>query len=433
MTYENSWESINSRPVPEWFADAKFGIFIHWGIYSVPAYAPKGKYAEWYGRWCDERNDKEAGYYEHRVKNYGKDFRYNDFAGMFKAENFDAGEWVRLFADSGARYMNLVSKHHDGFCMYKSAYAPNWNSVDVGPHRDFCKELAEACDGSPVRFGVYHSVYEWFHPLYLRDPEEYAVKHLLPMLKELIEKYRPATLFTDGEWEHPSSVWHSTEFLQWLYNESPVKDYIVPNDRWGSETRGRLGGNLTTEYGFVSSGDGVNELIADKPAEECRGIGASFGYNRFETVDDYLSPAALISLFVDLIAAGSNLLLNVGPTADGRIPVIMEERLRQMGAWLKVNGEAVYGSRKYKNTSGDIRYTVNNGNIYAFIKRYPVGKVILDDVPYSPDLKASLLGCDAELQISEQDGKTAVDFGFIDPERMKSEYVYCVRLCRSGA
>ena len=428
MKFENSWSSLNSRPVPDWFADAKFGIFIHWGIYSVPAYAPKGNYAEWYGRWCDEPTENERGYYDYHLKTYGSNFKYNDFAGMFRAENFDAEEWVRLFSESGARYMNLVSKHHDGFCMYKSAYAPNWNSVDIGPHRDFCEELARACDGSPVRFGVYHSVYEWFHPLYLRDPEEYAVKHLIPMLKELIEKYHPSTLFTDGEWEHPSSVWHSTEFLQWLYNDSSVRDYIVPNDRWGSETRGRLGGNLTTEYGSVSSGDGVNELLADKPSEECRGIGSSFGYNKFETVDDYLSPEELISLFVDLIASGSNLLLNIGPTADGRIPVIMEERLRQMGEWLKINGEAVYGSRKYKDTSGDIKYTVNNGSIYAFIKRYPSGKIIFDDVPYSPDLTAAILGCDAELSVFEYEGKTGVDFGFIDPDRMRSQYVCCVKL-----
>ena len=115
--------------------------------------------------------------------------------------------------------------------MYDSSYAWKWNSVDVGPHRDFAMELKEALVGMDVRFGVYHSLYEWDHPLYVRDPERYSVEHLLPMMKELIEKYQPATLFTDGEWEHPSSVWHAEEFLQWLYNESSVRDFIVPNDR----------------------------------------------------------------------------------------------------------------------------------------------------------------------------------------------------------
>lgn len=432
MKYENSWESLDTRPVPGWFADAKFGIFIHWGIYSVPAYAPKGKYAEWYGRWCDERTDNDPEYYDYHVKTYGRDFKYNDFAGMFKAENFDAGEWIRLFEDAGAGYMNLVSKHHDGFCMYKSSYAPNWNSVDIGPHRDFCRELADAAKGSAVRFGVYHSVYEWFHPLYLKDPEEYALKHLLPMLKELIEKYEPATLFTDGEWEHPAEVWHSTEFLQWLYNDSPVRDFIVPNDRWGSETRGRHGGNLTTEYGFVGSGDGNNELLADKPSEECRGIGKSFGWNKFEQVGDYLSAQELISLFVDLISAGSNLLLNVGPTPDGRIPVIMEERLRQMGAWLKVNGEAVYGSRRYTcDRSGELRYTKKGNGIFAFIKRYPAGKIVLDAVPFDPDLKAEILGCDQSISTFDADGRLGVDCGFINPDKMKSKYAYTVKLSLS--
>ncbi len=435
MKYENNWESINSRPVPEWFEDAKFGIFIHWGLYSVPAYAPHGHYAEWYGCHCDVEKESpvDKQYYDYHQKTYGKDFKYADFVNMFKAENFNAKDWISLFEDAGARYMNLVSKHHDGFCLYKSKYAWNWNSVDVGPHRDFCKELSEACEGTKVKFGVYHSVYEWFHPLYLKNPEEYATEHLIPMLKELIENYKPHTLFTDGEWEHPSSVWHSTEFLQWLYNESSVKDYIVPNDRWGRETRGRLGGNLTTEYGFVGSPDtdvdNIQEL--DRVSEECRGIGGSFGWNRFETVDDYLSPKALIDMFVDLISKGQNFLLNIGPTDDGRIPVIMEERLRQMGAWLKINGEAVYASRKFCNsTTENVKYTrsKDSSKVYAFIMNYPMGGITLNDVDYSENIKVSLLGYDGVITASDNNGKLKIDFGFINPDEMKSEYVYTVKI-----
>lgn len=430
MKYENSWESLNSRPVPSWFEDAKLGIFIHWGLYSVPAYAPFGDYAEWYG-WPIGMNEEPKGsqqkYIDYHREHYGEDFKYPDFVSGFTAEHFNADEWAELFQKSGAKYMNLVSKHHDGFCLYKTDHAWNWNSVDVGPHRDFCAELKTACDARGVRFGVYHSVYEWFHPTYLEDPEKYALEHLIPMLKELVTKYEPATLFTDGEWSHPSSVWHSTEFLQWLYNESPVRDFIVPNDRWGSETRGRLGGNFTTEYGTV---DGTRKPDnPDRVTEECRGIGSSFGWNRFERVEHYMSEENLIRTFVDLVSNGSNLLLNVGPTPDGRIPVIMQERLLQLGQWLSVNGEGIYGSRKYlPGQTGDVRYTAKDGKVYAWLFRSPFGPVTLD-VDFCPEVSAELLGLeDVELTLENDGGKLKVVFPPIDPDRLPCRAAYGIRL-----
>ena len=434
MKYENNWESLNKREVPSWFEDAKFGIFIHWGLYSVPAYAPKGKYAEWYGYHCDEltersKNDKE--YYDYHQKTYGENFKYNDFVAEFKAENFDAEQWVKLFEDAGAKYMNLVSKHHDGFCLFKTKHAWNWNSVDVGPHRDFCRELKDACDKSDVRFGVYHSVYEWFHPLYLKDPEEYAVKHLIPLLKEMIEEYQPATLFTDGEWEHPSSVWHSTEFLQWLYNESSVKDFIVPNDRWGKETRGHLGGNFTTEYGWIEADKKIEDVELDRPFEECRGIGRSFGFNRNEDLADYLSAKELLETLCDLVSKGGNFLLNIGPAADGTIPVIMEERLLQMGDWLRVNGDAIYGTRIYSKSSQDgVYYTRKCDDVFAIINRFPFGSQVLDLVDYDPALKASLLGSDANLEIVDNGGKAEIVFPAINPDLLDTNWLYTIKLSK---
>ena len=432
--YENNWESLNKRPVPEWFADAKFGIFIHWGLYSVPAYAPKGKYAEWYGYHCDEiveRSANDREYYDYHQKKYGPDFKYNDFAGEFRAELFDADKWAELFQKSGAKYINFVSKHHDGFCMYKSDYAWNWNSVDVGPHRDFLMELKEALAKTDVRFGVYHSVYEWFNPVYLRNPEEYAVEHLIPMLKELIEKYQPATLFTDGEWEHPSDVWHSTEFLQWLYNESSVKDFIVPNDRWGKETRGRVGGNFTTEYGYIEEGRKIEDVELDRPFEECRGIGRSFGFNKNEDVADYLSAKELIEMLCDLVSKGGNFLLNIGPAADGTIPVIMEERLLQMGDWLRVNGEAIYGTRIYsKQLQKGIYYTKKGDDVYAIINRFPFGSQLLELVDYDPAMKAELLGSNAALEIRDNGGKAEIVFSAINPDELDSDYLYTVKLSK---
>ena len=428
MKYENNWESLNSRPVPEWFADAKFGIFIHWGIYSVPAYTKNGDYAEWYAKQLESGSPEVTAFHD-RV--YGR-AKYEDFVHGFKAELFDADRWAALFQRAGAKYINFVSKHHDGFCMYKTDYAWNWNSVDVGPHRDFLAELKAALQKTNVRFGVYHSVYEWYHPLYLKDPEEYALKHLHPMLKELIAKYEPATLFTDGEWDHPSSVWHSTEFLTWLYNESPVKDFIVPNDRWGSETRGRLGGNFTTEYGIVGNGVGaIEDVTLDRPFEECRGIGRSFGLNRIEGVDDYLSAKELIRLLVSLVSKGGNFLLNVGPAADGTIPVIMEERLVQIGDWLKVNGDAIYGTRVYtKKPQDGVYYTQKDGKVFAILDRFPFGEVTLDAVPYDPALKARLLCHPAPVSAVDDGGKLKLVFPPLDPDEMACGYMYAVELSR---
>ncbi len=426
MVYENNWQSLNSRPVPKWFRDAKFGIFIHWGLYSVPAYTGRGEYAEWYMQQI--RNPEHPSRKFHN-KTYGSHVKYEDFVSGFKAELFDAVAWAKLFQKAGAKYINLVSKHHDGFCLYPSAYAWNWNSWDVGPHRDFCMELREALEGTGVKFGVYHSVYEWFHPLYLRNPEEYALQHLHPMLKELIERYQPWTLFTDGEWDHPSEVWHSTEFLTWLYNESSVRDFIVPNDRWGRETRGHLGGNFTTEYGYISGNQKIEDIVLDRPFEECRGIGKSFGLNRIETTDDYMSAKELLETLCSLVAKGGNFLLNIGPAADGTIPVIMEERLLQMGSWLDVNGDAIYGTEIYtKEPQEGIYYTKKGDKIYAILTRFPFGAVTLDKVPYSPYRKAKLLSHPAEITVREKDGKTELVFPPIDPDEVRCQWLYAVEL-----
>ncbi len=428
--YESNWESINSRPVPQWFQDAKFGIFIHWGLYSVPAYCIRGDYSEWYQYALEGHNEKTMKTKEFHERVYGKDFKYQDFVKDFKAELFNANEWAELFQKSGAKYINLVSKHHDGFCMYKTDFAWNWNSYDVGPHRDFCAELKTALEKTDVRFGLYHSVYEWYNPLYLKNPEEYALKHFIPMMKELVEKYQPWTIFTDGEWDQTADVWHSTEFLKWLYNESSVKDFVVPNDRWGKNTRGKHGGNLTTEYGLGGFGPEEKELVMiDRYAEECRGIGASFGFNRIENPDDYLSPKELIWLLVDLVSNNSNLLLNIGPAADGTIPVIMQERLLAMGKWLSVNGDAIYSSRRYKKSSQEnVRYTQKDDKVFAFINHFPYGEIVLEDIEYKNANNATLLGSDAKITVADENGKLKLVFPCINPDNIESKDVFTVEI-----
>lgn len=407
--YTPDWASIDSRPVPGWFSDAKFGIFIHWGVYSVPAWAPANadidiwaKYSEWYWwRLKEERPEAEL-FREYHNRMYGPNFKYQDFAGDFRAEHFDPGRWAELFKRAGARYVVLTSKHHEGFALWPSTQSPNWNSVDIGPHRDLCGDLTQAVKGAGLHMGFYYSLYEWYHPLYLSNVNQYVDQHMIPQLKELVTRYEPELIFTDGEWDHPSETWKSTEFLAWLYNESKVKDNVVVNDRWGKETRSVHGGYFTTEYDMVHATKGVGET--GRPWEECRGIGNSFGYNRMETTEHYMSSTALIKLLVEKVADGGNLLLDVGPTADGRIPVIMEQRLLDMGEWLKVNGEAIYGTQPWKNrpaagkeaTAGkeqNVYYTTKGKDLYVICTRWPEKAVTVSGVakPASVTLLGSSL------------------------------------------
>lgn len=427
MFYENNWESLNSRPVPAWFGKAKFGIFIHWGLYSVPAYTARGSYAEWYKEQIWKDGEPAKIFHE---KTYGQNFKYEDFAGMFKAELFDPDEWKDLFIKSGAKYICLVTKHHDGFTLYPSEYTPFWNSVDIGPHRDIVGELKKALHDTDIRFGLYHSIYEWHHPL-MEKPEEYAIYHLVPMLKELINKYEPDLLFTDGEWDYPSDIWHSTEFLTWLFNESPVKDRIVVNDRWGSETRGKLGGYFSTEYGEIYPGKG-KLIYSGRPFEECRGIGKSFGFNRIENIDDYMSAKELLEILCTMASRGGNLLLNIGPAADGTIPVIMQERLIQIGKWLSVNGEAIYDTEKYCDPIQEQTvYTQTKENIYAIIKEFPFESISFPEIPYNDVDEVSLLGFNGKIKKENENGHIKIIFPNINPDKLRSENLYTVRMKKS--
>lgn len=346
--YAPSWESLNTRGIPEWFNREKFGIFIHWGVYSVPAYAPvipnSGySYAEWYWQRIVTKIPAFVEFHESR---YGKNFTYFDFEKSFKAELFDPSQWASVFRQAGARYVVLTSKHHEGYALWDNPQANqtwgrNWNAVSGTPGRDLLGELSRAVRDSGLKMGYYFSLYEWYNPLWLKDKKAYVEQHMIPQFKDLVTKYRPAVIFSDGEWDLPDTAWKSEELLAWLFNDSPVKDEVVVNDRWGSNTRNKYNNVLyaTSEYGA-----GMNPDIV---WEESRGIGNSYGYNRMETASDYKSAFDLILILTDVVSRGGNLLLDVGPTADGRIPMIMQDRLLQMGKWLKKNGEAIYGTKPW--------------------------------------------------------------------------------------
>ena len=181
--------------------------------------------------------------------------------------------------------------------------------------------------GKGLHMGIYYSLYEWYNPLWLHDKPRYVSEHLFPQFKDVVTHVEPDIIFSDGEWEMSSEEWRSPELLAWLFNESPVADKIVIDDRWGKDTRHKHGGYYTTEYT-----SGMQQ--ADHPWEESRGMGASYGYNRNEALSDYHSGRELVMMLIDIVSRGGNLLLDIGPRADGHIPVIMEERLSQIGEWL---------------------------------------------------------------------------------------------------
>lgn len=366
--YKNTWKSLDERTIPTWFENAKFGIFIHWGVYSVPAWRKVesdryASYAEWY--YARVMDNKENGGFDFHRKNYGDNFEYRDFAPLFKAELFNPDQWAELFKNSGAKYVVLTSKHHDGYCLWptKNKHKKDWNSGEVGPKRDLLGDLSNSVIKSGLKMGIYYSIPDWesiprkkdkseyyirkeFVNKYGLSPEKYRDEILIPQLKELVQNYSPSLIFSDaGEWVYDDDFWKTKEFLSWLYNESSVKNEVVVNDRWCKGMPGKYGDYFSSEY------EDADASSFHKPWEESRGIGGSYGFNRAENAEDYSSSKELILELVDIVSKGGNLLLNVGPTSDGRIPVVMQERLLEIGAWLKVNGEAIYYTKKH-NISG---------------------------------------------------------------------------------
>jgi alpha-L-fucosidase len=421
--YEPTWESLDQRPNPVWFEDAKFGIFIHWGVYSVPSWGPKDRYSEWY--WNDMQ-DKNGETWKFHERTYGADAQYQDFAGQWKAELFDPDQWADIFARSGAKYIVLTSKHHEGFCLWPNPQSWNWNSEDVGPHRDLCGDLTTAVRKRGLRMGFYYSIYEWFNPLYRGDVDRYVDEHMLPQLKDLVTRYQPDLVWPDGEWEYPSATWRSTEFLAWLFNESAAPKDVAVNDRWGKETRNTHGGFATPEYGNIPEG----KLIQEARFEECQGMGRSFGYNRNEDVDSYRTATDLLHLLIDNVSRGGNLLLDIGPTADGRIPVIMQQRLIDMGAWLDVNGEAIYGADGWPDApkADEVRFTQKDGVIYAICLKWPGDTLTLPAPTEAREVK--MLGHDAPLAFEVRDGQLQIQTPRLSVDEMPCRHAYVFRIAQ---
>lgn len=351
--YDARWETLKEHEVPAWYEDVKLGIFIHWGLYSIPAFAPRtwelgevepdenwfcnNPYAEWY---YNSVNVGKGPTYEHHLKTYGKDFPYEKFADMWKAEKWNPDEWAKLIKQSGAGYVVLTTKHHDGFCLYPSRYT-DFHSGIRGPKRDLVGELTDAVKKENLQMGLYYSgMIDWqfANDPILKDTDntykacptfayaDYAYQQSL----EIIDRYHPSVFWNDIGWPVQGEG-NLPYLLSHYYNT--VEDGVV-NDRFN----GMYKDYATKEY---RSGN-VNK---SEKWEMCRGLGLSFGYNANEGEEHLIPMEELVLLLVQVTAANGNLLLNIGPRADGTIPESQVWRLQELGRWLKNNGEGVYKTR----------------------------------------------------------------------------------------
>ena len=420
----------SERPLPQWFDDAKFGIFIHWGPYAVPCYAPvdddmgdlfaagnwaevfrSSPYTEWYlNSWSLEGSKTAA----HHAATYG-DRPYSSFVEEFRSRSagVDVGQWADLFAQAGAKYVVPITKHHDGYLMWDSKH-PNPHRSHWMATRDHIGELAAATRTRGMRFGTYYSGgLDWTFvppPVYdfasminnipgSSEYQEYATAHV----DELIERYQPSVLWNDIAW--PLGL-DPNEVFQCYYQRVP--DGVV-NDRFNllAVGQGTLHADFATpEYSTKPRGT--------RKWEVCRGIGRSFGYNRMETEDTLTSVDDLIWMVVDIVARGGNLLLNVGPGADGQIPLAQVIRLTALGWWLRVNGEAIYGTQAGDPHSGltadgsEVRYTSREGTRFAMVAGAPTDEVRLVGCAVAAGAEVRMLGNDRVLPAAMRGGDLVI-------------------------
>ncbi|MFW5757861.1 MAG: alpha-L-fucosidase [Bacteroidota bacterium] len=404
-----SQEEIDARM--EWWHEAKFGMFIHWGPYAVPAGEYKGERVEGIGEWI--MNSLEIPVDE-----------YRKFAEEFNPVDFDAGQWVKIAKDAGMKYIVITSKHHDGFCMWDTKYNDDWNIVDTSPFgRDVLKELADACEKEGIRLCFYYSIMDWHHPdaQAIFEPnynqgrdsekvnpnfERYVENYMKPQLKELLTQYGDiGVIWFDGEWIPDYTSEMGKDVYNYLRN---IKPDLIINNRVDVGRQGMMG--MNEEGDFAGDFGTPEKQIPDtgmpgEKWESCLTMNDTWGYKYFD--DNWKSSELLIHNLIDIASKGGNLLLNVGPTAEGIIPQPSVDRLRDMGEWMKTNSEAIYGVDPSPVDSPEWgRYTTKGNVIYAHVFDWPSDGVLnldaLDKIG-----KAWLLADDRkdELHLENENGQ----------------------------
>ena len=410
--FDDNWDSLSQYELAKWYRDAKFGIFIHWGVYSVPAFG-----SEWYSRNMYIQGSKE---FEHHVKTYGhhKEFGYKDFIPLFKAECFDPEEWADLFKEAGARYVMPVAEHHDGFQMYKSEYS-HFNASEMGPKRDILGELGHALEkrdislcasshriehcffmghgkefDSDIKEPLSRGDFYWaampepnHQDLFSPSPSKEFLEDWLVRTCEIVDRYRPKIMYFDWWIQHHSVKPYLKKFAAFYYNRA---------DEWGMEVA------INYKHDAFMFGSAVVDIERGQFSEQKPYFwqtDTSVAKNSwcYTENNDYKSANEIICDLVDIVSKNGSLLLNIGPKADGTIPDEDKSILLEIGNWLKVNGEAIYDSKVWRKsgegpteiqegqftdskskefTSEDIRFTVKGSCLYATVMKYPEdGKV----------------------------------------------------------
>jgi alpha-L-fucosidase len=442
--YEATWESLTNYTVPDWYINGKFGIFIHWGPYAVPAFAN-----EWYARNMYIEGAKE---YQHHLEKWGNqaEFGYKDFIPLFKAEKFDAYEWSTLFKEAGAKFVVPVAEHHDGFPMYDCSLSA-WNAVKMGPKRDVVGELAQATRALDMVFGVstHRAEHWWFFngglaydsdvqdPAYAafygppkpgpalgeeswesRDweprPDAKFLEDWLERTCELVDKYQPQLVWFD--WWIRQIVFqpYVQKFASYYYNRGLVWDKGVAIN-YKFETFPKEAAVFDVERGQL------NDI---RPYFWQTDTSISKNSWSYVTEQDYKTAHSLVSDLVDIVSKNGALLLNIGPRADGTIPEREQEILRDIGKWLSINGEVIYdtrpwiiygeGSTKIEEggftdtrrqsfTSQDIRFTIKGNTLYVIFLAWPDSTATITSLGSESVIKAEqideirLLGANAKL------------------------------------
>ena len=440
--YEPTLDSLDQHPLPQWYAGAKLGIFIHWGLYSVPGWAPVNHpqhdfssadyikynpYAEWYLNVMRIPGSPTQAY--HR-EHYGANFGYYDFAQIFNRESkkWNPDDMAAAFKMAGARYVVLTSKHHEGFTLWPSTTpnpSPSLKPSQLHAERDIVGDLTTAVQKQGMKMGLYYSGgYDWtFNTGPIETDADYqTVKpenqaygdYASAQIHELIDKYHPAVLWNDIDWPKTG---RAMQVEADYYNAVP--DGVV-DDRFGIK-----------HADFKSPEYQKLDQISKTKWEECRGLGRSFGYNRAEGEKETIAPADLIALLVDIVSKNGNLLLDVGPEADGTIPPVQMERLKALGAWLKQNGEAIYDTTPWTRAEGktaegdELRFTRKGVDLYVTVLGHPKAKTLtLDAVPAKQGIVVTQLGAATALAMQADGGNLRITL----PAPLEGDYAYSFKL-----
>jgi alpha-L-fucosidase len=460
--FQPNWPSLEKYQVPEWYLDAKFGIFIHWGVYSVPAFDN-----EWYPRNMYKRDEAA---YKHHLEKYGpqSQFGYKDFIPRFKAERFDARAWAELFKKSGARYVVPVAEHHDGFPMYDCSFT-EWSAAKMGPQRDVVGELARAVGEQGMHFGAssHRAEHWWFFdqgrlfdsdvkdPRYAglygpaepekTQPNKAYLNDWLARTCEIVDKYQPELIWFDWWIEQPAFEAYKQKFAAFYYNRGAEwKRGVAIN--YKKEAFPERAAVLDIERGKL---DKLRPLFWQTDTSVST---KSWGY--IET-DTFRAPDSLIDDLVDIVSKNGCLLLNVGPRPDGTIPEEVQKILLEIGGWLAVNGDAIYGTRpwkisgegptevvggSFKDTAGksftaqDIRFTTRANKLYAVVLAWPqTGRVNIHSLaagaPHAPRNIESLrlLGSNSSLKWTQSAEGLTVEL----PPQKPCDYAFAVEIALS--